>query len=91
MEGAEYELLKGCTKILSMVPKPIWILEICLAEHHPEGLNPNFSETFSVFRNSGYEAKSMGGGVIFEEDVERWVNAGATDYGSHNFCFVATA
>lgn len=91
VEGAEHMLLKGSNQILSMVPKPVWIMEICLTDHHPEGINPYFAETFNIFWHNGYRAWSIdledGGREICEEDVDRWIKAGETDFGSHNYCF----
>ena len=93
VEGMEYMLLKGSTYILSMTPKPVWIMEICLTAHHPEGINPYFAEVFSIFWNNGYEAWSIdlegGGREIYGENVDRWIKAGATGFGSHNYCFKA--
>lgn len=66
-------------------------MEVCLTEHHPEGLNPYFAEVFNIFWNNGYEVWSIdlegGGREIYGEDVDRWIKAGATDFGSHNYCF----
>jgi len=93
VEGAEYMLLKGSTQILSMVPKPVWIMEICLTEHHPEGINPDFAEAFNIFWDNGYKAWSIDlkgvGKEICKEDVDRWIKTRKTDFGSHNYCFKA--
>jgi len=93
VEGAEYLLLKGSTQILSMAPKPVWIVEICLTDHHPEGINPHFAEAFNVFWDNGYKAWSVdlngGGREICKEDIDRWIKTRKTDFGSHNYCFKA--
>ena len=56
VEGAEYQVLKGGEATLNRDPRPIWILEICLREFHPSGLNPNFRKTFELFWENGYGA-----------------------------------
>ena len=35
VEGFEYQVLLGCTEVLAMQPKPTWMVEICLSDHHP--------------------------------------------------------
>jgi len=90
VEGAEYMLLKGASRIFTVRPKPVWVMEICLTEHHPQGINPYFFEIFKMFWNQGYEALSIAEEKkkILVSDVKRWVGKRAIDFGSYNYCFV---
>jgi FkbM family methyltransferase len=87
VEGAEEQVLEGATRTLSRVPAPTWMVEICLTEHHPRGMNPNFSAIFDKFWRTGYEAFTVGGGrrSITEGDVERWVSTHKDE--GHNYEF----
>jgi FkbM family methyltransferase len=89
VEGAEYELLKGALSTIRMTPKPKWLIEICLTDHHPKGVNPNFVNVFKLFWENGYYAKSVGfdDKIITNEDVHRWVEKGICDFGSMNYFF----
>lgn len=53
VEGAEFNVMKGALKTLRRVPKPVWLLEICLREFHPEGANPDFVKIFELFWEKG--------------------------------------
>jgi FkbM family methyltransferase len=46
VEGAERQVLGGASDTVGRLPKPIWTIEVCLDEFHPEGANPAFRETF---------------------------------------------
>jgi FkbM family methyltransferase len=54
IEGSEYNMLQGCISLLDMTPSPIWLIEITLTEHQPNGINPNFLNTFEIFSSRGY-------------------------------------
>jgi FkbM family methyltransferase len=56
VEGAEYRVLEGAADLLSREPQPTWMIEICLDEYHPKGVNENFLPTFELFWRNGYEA-----------------------------------
>lgn len=60
VEGIEFQALCGASKLLSMSPKPTWLVEITLSEHRQGGINPNFQATFELFWKHGYEAFSIG-------------------------------
>ena len=89
VEGAEYEVLKGASIPLTMTPKPTWLLEICLTELHPEGLNPNFKSIFELYWKNGYQAVSVGENsrVVTPEDVQRWVVNRTRDFGYVSYLF----
>ena len=90
VEGAEHTVLQGAAKLLDKVPKPTWMLEICLGEYHPDGVNPNYMATFETFWRHGYVAQTADarGAVVSRKDVERWVAAGRTESGAINYLFV---
>ena len=88
VEGTECAVLEGALKTLRMSPRPIWLVEICLSEHHPSGLNPNYARAFELFWQNGYEARTTDpdSGTISPADVERWVSTRTCDFG-HNYVF----
>ena len=58
IEGSEFMMLEGAEITLQIQPSPIWIVEISLFEHQPNGRvsNPKFSNTFDIFFQNGYRA-----------------------------------
>jgi FkbM family methyltransferase len=90
VEGAEYGVLQGAARTLAMSPRPVWLVEICLTEHHPQGINPHFEDAFCRFWSEGYTARTVGGGqsrVVMPADVERWVSSRSRDFGHVNYAF----
>jgi FkbM family methyltransferase len=90
VEGFEYEVLLGAEHALGLSPRPIWLVEICLSEHFPDGLNDKFYNTFDAFWRRGYEARTANREerLIHADDVSRWVKQGYADFGSHNYLFL---
>ncbi len=90
VEGAEYPVLLGATKVLSLQPKPMWIVEICLDEYHPDGMNKNFQNTFDLFWQHGYNAftADQSNKLIQRSEVEQWVKNGHSDFHTINYKFV---
>jgi FkbM family methyltransferase len=90
VEGYEYEVLKGAERTLSLQPRPVWLIEICLSEHFPNGLNEKFADTFEFFWRHGYQARTADREArpINASDVSRWVKQGHVDFGSHNYLFL---
>lgn len=84
VEGVEYEVLSGARNTMALMPRPKWIVEVCLNEFHPDGLNPKFLATFELFWQQGYEIRTadMNNTLIRPRDVRNWVRAGHTDSGS---------
>lgn len=89
VEGAELDVLQGAQATLSRNPPPVWLAEVCLTEHHPEGMNPHFAQVFEVFERAGYQAFTIGADRrrVTAADVARWVAARRRDFGSHNYEF----
>jgi FkbM family methyltransferase len=92
VEGMEYPVLCGATTVMQLRPKPSWIIEICLNEYHPDGINRHYQETFEMFWRHGYEARTADHNrkLIQRDEVQRWVQQGHCDSGTINYLFVAT-
>ena len=92
VEGAEHRVLQGAMELLNREPKPTWVVEICLNEHHPEGINPYFINTFQMFWKSGYQAflatTAADRSPICPEDLEAWVAGRKSPSGMINYVFV---
>jgi FkbM family methyltransferase len=89
VEGYEYPLLQGSARTLKLDPKPVWLVEVCLTEHFPGGLNQRFYETFDTFWRNGYHSTVADAEhrSVEPADVSRWVKQGFVDFGSHNYLF----
>ena len=91
IEGAEKLMLEGATKLLDMIPKPIWLVEITGAEHQPEGIkiNPNLLDTFEKFWNKGYESITLTKRLrkISKEEIIKIIEMQADSLEAHNFLF----
>ena len=89
VEGAELSLLRGADLTVTRRPSPVWLIEICLTENQPTGLNPNFREVFELFWTRGYTARTGNeeARLITPEIVERWFKATKRDFGSANYLF----
>ena len=92
VEGAEYPVLLGSKNILCSQPRPIWIVEICLAEYHPDGMNKNFKNTFDLFWENGYLAYTadQNNRLIEPHDVKRCMLQKQSDLGTINIHFIPT-
>ncbi len=93
VEGFEYQVLRGCREILSLHPKPTWMVEICLSEHHPGGSNAHYRDTFAVFFDAGYEARTADEHrtAIGLADIDRHVKDGRSDSGTINYLMLPPA
>jgi FkbM family methyltransferase len=89
VEGLEYQVLKGSTRTLTMLPAPRWLIEINLTEHHPSSINPNFINSFELMFEEGYEAFTVEGGrqPVNIQDVKRWFTTKKRDFGGINYLF----
>lgn len=90
IEGAEYAMLRGAARTLERAPAPAWMVEICLTENFPDGVNPDYVATFDAFFSRGYAARTASGAgrQVTRTDVERWARQGRAESGSHNYLFV---
>jgi FkbM family methyltransferase len=89
VEGAEYGVLKGAKRILSTCPGPTWIVEVCLGEYHPSGVNPDYSATFEMFWTHGYEARTAdrNNRLVTPADVRDWIALKRTGLPTYNYVF----
>jgi hypothetical protein len=74
-------------------PRPSWMIEICLEEFHPSGLNPDYVQTFDLFFSAGYRAFTADERRIEVRpaDVAAWVTARHCPLDTFNFLFTAAS
>ena len=92
VEGAEPLLLAGAASILGMEPKPIWMMEITIADHLSNGIgiNQNLLSTFQFFWNAGYDAYTANrqSRIVSRHELEEIIRSGLDTLGVYNFIFV---
>jgi len=92
IEGAEKSMLEGANSILNREPRPIWMVEITISKHQPEGIkiNPNLLSTFEIFWDKGYEAWTAGNRIrnINSEEIESIIKNGTDTILTDNFLFI---
>lgn len=90
VEGAEYDVLRGAERILTMSPHPTWFIEVCLSEYHPGGLNPNYVATFDLFWQHNYEVHlaNKEGKLITPTNIRDWVIGNKTNMTEFNYLFI---
>lgn len=90
VEGAEYQVLKGSLATIARSIKPVWLLEVCFQEFHPDGTNPDFQSIFNLFFDSGYKVYTATEPPrsVFADDIPRWIKNNAIDSGTFNYVFV---
>lgn len=90
VEGAEYPVLNGAAAVLDRRPQPFWMMEICLEEYHPQGMNPDYLATFEKFWEHGYEVRTADSRqrLVMPEEVRAWVKTGHAGSGVINYLFV---
>jgi len=92
IEGAEFFMLQGASAMVNLDPKPVWMMEVTIAEHQPKGIsiNPNLLSTFQVFWDGGYEAWTADRQcrIVEPDEVEKIVQSGKDTILTHNFLFI---
>lgn len=90
VEGAEFNVLSGALNTLARSIKPVWLVEICLQEFHPEGINPDFRKTFQLFWENGYQAYTAKKTPerVTPSDVDRWIDSRCCQSGTFNYLFI---
>lgn len=95
IEGVELSMLQSATKLLSNDPRPIWLIEISVNEHQPDGIviNPNLVKTFEIMRDAGYLAFTANGESreILLPEVQEVAATGRDTLQTHNFVFRSSA
>jgi hypothetical protein len=90
VEGAEYQVLSGALETVARQPRPIWLIEVCFTEYHPDGINPDYLRIFQLFWDHGYiciatdEARTL----VRSADVARWLSNGVRDLDTFNYVFI---
>lgn len=89
VEGAELSVLNGASHILSLYPKPIWIVEIMGPDCRPGGLDHDFICAFEKFFDAGYRCFAMAN-LESELSIElvRGMANGTVEIPGHNFVFM---
>jgi FkbM family methyltransferase len=91
IEGYELPMLKGSTILLNMNPKPVWMVEIQVAEHQPSGvqINPALLETFKIFWDAGYEAATATTKprIVTQMEINKILDTRVDTLKTHNFIF----
>jgi hypothetical protein len=92
VEGAERDMLAGAKTLLASDPKPIWMVEIAVSEHQPQGvkITPNLLETFQCFWDNHYESWTADQRLrrVGTDEVKAIAETGADTLGTHNFLFM---
>jgi FkbM family methyltransferase len=90
VEGAEYNVLLGALKTLSMSPRPTWFIEICLNEFHPGAMNPDYEAPFDLFWRNGYEVRMANKEftLVTHSDIKSWIDRKYSIANNFNYLFV---
>ena len=90
VEGAEFDVLKGALKTLSMEPRPTWYIEVGLSLFHPDGWNPDFANTFELFWQRNYEVRSANkdNQLINKDYIEHLLATRGSSQRVYNFLFI---
>jgi FkbM family methyltransferase len=93
VEGAEYSVLKGAINTISRLNKPIWLIEVCLDEFHPQGKNPDYLDIFNLFWANGYQAFTASKNIqlVNDHEIKGWFDAGKSQSGTFNYLFAESS
>jgi len=93
IEGAELGMLQGAAAVLAREPKPVWMVEISIDEHQPNGarINAQLEATFAVFERAGYGVWQIGATIerLAYSHVRRIASSGVNTLSTHNFAFAS--
>ena len=92
IEGAELSCLKGANSILSSSKNNVFLIEIVVREHQPQGvtINPYLLDTFALMSSYGYKSYTADKNLrlIKLSEVSEIVNSKINTLGTINFLFV---
>jgi hypothetical protein len=90
IEGGEFAALKGAVNTIKRTPGPIFLVEICLTEHHPNGINNNYKDIFDIFWSNKYEVRAANkhGVLVNPSDIEKWVKSKYCELSTNNYIFI---
>ena len=84
-------MLKGASCFIRREPKPVWMVEVCIREHQPEGVgvNPHLLEIFNRFWELGYESWAVldDPRKVTSAEISEIVATGVDTLATHNFLF----
>jgi hypothetical protein len=89
-EGAEQAVLQGASRLLGNSPRPIWLIEVSIAEHQPSGtVNPHLARTFGSMFALGYQAFSLAGEMrpVTMAEVQAAQSGDRSALEGHSFLF----
>jgi len=89
VEGNEYDVITGASRVMKLTPAPVWILEHGFDENFGGTINPHFRELFELFWTKGYRCFTADDArqPVLESDVNRWVANRKRDFGYINYFF----
>jgi FkbM family methyltransferase len=91
IEGAENMALEGAAKLLDMMPRPIWLVEIAGEVHLPKGekISDSLLKTFDFFWSRGYESVTADEHMrpIDKLEIEKIILTQVNTLGTCNFIF----
>ena len=92
IEGAEKSMLEGAQKLLNLRIKPIWLIEISIDEHQPNGIqiNPNLISTFEIFLKNDYKVYTADKDIteIKVQEIRKIYRQKKNTLKFHNFIFL---
>lgn len=74
VEGAEFDVLRGAEKTITMSPLPTWFIEVSPKLFHPGLSNPHYAATFDLFWQHNYEVRlaNKENQLVTPADVRKW-------------------
>lgn len=92
VEGFEFEVLKGASEIISLRENDIWVVEVCIDEHFPDGvcINPNLRKIFDYFWDRGYQGYELNFPLkkVNPADIQVIIQERENIFSTHNFVFI---
>ena len=90
VEGHEFSALQGGTRLLDLVPAPVWLIEIVKEGNTADRpINPHLLQTFDLFWSRGYTAVSVAdlSSVVTREAIAEIAAGGKDTIPTYNFIF----
>jgi FkbM family methyltransferase len=92
IEGHELAALRGASRLLdNPAEKPLWVVEISIDEHWPEGqpFNPGLLETFDLFWAAGYRSYTADAAMreVTRSELTAVRDSRRNTLETHNFLF----
>ncbi len=90
VEGAEFDVLSGAEKTITMFPHPTWLIEVSPSLFHPGGSNPHYAATFDFFWQHDYEVHlaNKENRLFTSADIKKWQEANILSTAEYNYLFI---